>query len=137
MVDEGLLKYDPSCPEKLRAPRAGEIIRNESLANTFKLLAECGKSGFYEGPVAEAIVKISQEHGGYLALDDLRNHTSEEVEPVSICLDLPSSETSIELWEHPPNGQGIVAQVALGILAELEKEGRVPQFTVADHNSSK
>ncbi|KAG6364679.1 hypothetical protein INS49_006283 [Diaporthe citri] len=80
VVEEGLLKYDPSYPEKYRAPRAGEIIKNESLAKTFKLLAERGKSGFYEGPVAEAVVQVSQEYGGYLTLDDLRNHTSEEVD---------------------------------------------------------
>lgn len=107
------------------------------MAKTFKLLAERGKSGFYEGPVAEAIVEISQKLGGYLTLDDLKKHTSEEVDPISIRLDLPPGGNSIDLWEHPPNGQGIVAQMALGILAELERDGKIPHFTAADHNTSK
>lgn len=87
--------------------------------------------------MAEAILKVSQKHGGYLTLEDLKNHKSEEVDPVSLRLDLPSGKDSTDLWEHPPNGQGIVAQMALGILTELEKDGKIPHFTVADHNSSK
>lgn len=75
--------------------------------------------------------------GGYLTLDDLKNHASEEVQPVSIRLDIISGKTSIDLWEHPPNGQGIVAQMALGILAELERDVMIPHFTPADHNSPK
>lgn len=135
-AEEGLLKYDPTCAEIYRAPRAGEIIKNKSLARTFKLLAERGQSGFYEGPVAAAIVEISQKYGGYMTLDDLKSHKSEEVDPVSMSLDLPSPEGPVDLWEHPPNGQGIVAQMALGILAELGRDGKIPQFTVADHNTS-
>lgn len=137
VAEEGLLKYDPSCPEQYRAPKAGETMRNKHLARTFKLLAESGKSGFYEGRVAEAIVETSQKHGGYLTLDDLKSHANEEVEPVSMRLDLISGKTSIDLWEHPPNGQGIVAQMALGILAELERDGKIPHFTAVDHNSPK
>lgn len=131
------MKYDPSYPEQYRAPKAGEILRNSALARTLQRLAERGKSGFYEGSVAEAIIEISQKYGGYLTLDDLKSHNSEEVDPVSIRLELPSGEGSVDLWEHPPNGQGIVAQMALGILAELERDGKIPNFTSADHNSSK
>lgn len=87
--------------------------------------------------MAEAVVKISQKHGGCLTLDDLKNHTSEKVDPISMRLDLMSGENSIDLWEHPPNGQGIVAQMALGILAELERDGKIPHFTGTDHNTSK
>lgn len=71
-----------------------------------------------------------------MTLDDLKNHKSEEVNPVSLQLNL-SSKAPVNLWEHPPNGQGIVAQMALGILAELESDGKIPQFTPEDHNSSK
>ncbi|POS68614.1 gamma-glutamyltranspeptidase [Diaporthe helianthi] len=137
VAEEGLLKWDPDWTGKFRAPRAGETIKNTSLARTFKLIAERGKGGFYEGPVAEAIIETSQGHGGYLTLDDLKNHKSEEVDPISIELNLSCAKAPVNLWEHPPNGQGIVAQMALGILAELEKDGKIPQFTLDDHNSSK
>lgn len=71
-----------------------------------------------------------------MTLDDLKNHKSEEVNPVSLQLNLPS-KAPVNLWEHPPNGQGIVAQMALGILAELESDGKISRFTPEDHNSSK
>lgn len=105
------------------------------MAKTLDSLAQKGKSGFYEGPVAEAIIHISQQLGGYLTLADLKEHRSEVVDPVSLKLSLHNDEPSINLWEHPPNGQGIVAQMALGILAELEKEGQIPKFSGEDHNS--
>lgn len=87
--------------------------------------------------MAEAIVEVSQKLGGYLTLNDLKNHTSEEVDPISVRIHLTPGGNSIDLWEHPPNGQGIVAQMALGILAELERDGKIPHFTAADHNTSK
>lgn len=111
-------------------------MKNPLLASTLESLAERGKSGFYEGPAADAIVQISQQLGGYLSLADLKEHSSEVVDPVSLELSLHPEELSINLWEHPPNGQGIVAQLALGILAELEKEGQIPNFSCKDHNSA-
>lgn len=105
------------------------------MAKTFRLLADQGKSGFYEGSVAAAIVEISEQLGGYLSLDDLRRHESEVVEPISIQLDFNNGQRPLKLWEHPPNGQGIVAQMALGIMEELEKEGKIPAFSEKDHNS--
>ncbi|ROV98327.1 hypothetical protein VMCG_07183 [Cytospora schulzeri] len=131
-----LLKPDTSAPDGYRAPRTGEIYKNPLLANTFRHLAEHGKAGFYEGPVAAAIIEISQQLGGYLTLDDLRNHHSDITKPVEKRLNFDSEGKTIDLWEHPPNGQGIVAQMALGILEELEKEGKIPSFTRLDHNSA-
>lgn len=131
-----LLKPDPSAPGGFRAPRTGEVFKNPLLAKTFRSLVEKGKAGFYDGHIAEAIIEISQQLGGYLTLDDLRNHQSTITEPISIRLNLDSEEGDIDLWEHPPNGQGIVAQMALGILAELEKEGKIPSFTRQDHNTA-
>lgn len=131
-----LLKRDASAPEGYRAPRTGEVFTNTLLANTFKSLAENGKEGFYDGPVGKAIIEISHQLGGYLTSDDLRNHRSEIAEPVSIRLEFSSEESAIDLWEHPPNGQGIVAQMALGILAELESDGKIPSFTKIDHNTT-
>lgn len=131
-----LLKEDATAPGGYRAPRAGESVRNPRLAKTLQRLADKGKRGFYEGVVAEAIVDISRQLGGYLTLDDLKRHESEVTEPTSITLELGDNGSHIHLWEHPPNGQGIVAQMALGILGELEKQGQIPCFTEKDHNTA-
>lgn len=106
------------------------------LANTFRALAEHGRKGFYEGPVAEAIVEVVQSLGGHLDMDDLKRHGEVGSEfTAAVPLRLTTDEGDIDLWEHLPNGQGIVAQIALGILQELEKQGKVPKFGPADHNS--
>lgn len=141
-----LLKPDPKAADGFRAPRPGELYRNQLLAQTLRLLAEQGAPGFYEGPVAEAVVQVTQSLGGRLTLEDLRKHGergSEFTKAVSIRLDndmLAQGEQSdgrqIHLWEHPPNGQGIVAQMALGILQELGNQERIPKFRPGDHNSS-
>jgi len=57
-----------------RAPRAGELMRNPNLARTFRELAEHGKPGFYEGRVADEIVKVLADLGGTMTTDDLKNH---------------------------------------------------------------
>jgi len=104
--------------------------------------------------VAEAIVKVVTDLGGFLTLNDLKYHAevgSQSVDPISIEFngqgmsehyathshDGLGAEGGIEVWEHPPNGQGIVALMALGILEELEKKGKIPNFKVEDHNSAK
>ena len=123
---------------------------NQNLANTFKALGRLGKKGFYEGPIAEAIVKVVQDRGGLLSLEDLKRHGelgSEEVDPISIKFNGQdvgrtqneldggkAKEEGVEVWEHPPNGQGIVALMALGILEELERSGKVRAFKESDHN---
>lgn len=143
-----------------RAPRAGEIMRNPTLARTFRTLGAEGKAGFYAGRVAEALVAVVRDLGGHLTLDDLAHHLevgSEPVEPISLKFtgqglsgggskgtkrqadgEAKAEETGggVELWEHPPNGQGIVALMALGILQELEKAGKIPTFAAAEHNSA-
>ncbi len=135
-----LLKADPNTPGGYRAPRAGELYKNPLLAQTLRRLGEHGRAGFYEGPVAEAIVKIVSDLGGYLTLADLKNHGdlgSEVTRPVSLRVNTDSgANPAIDLWEHPPNGQGIVAQMALGILQILEKEGKIPKFGPQDHNTA-
>lgn len=121
-----------------KAPRAGEIFKNPSLAKTFKLLSTRGKAGFYDGSVAEAIIEVTSSLGGHLTLEDLKTHSSEETDAVPIRLRIGSQENGeIDLWEHPPNGQGIVAQMALGILQELVKQGQVPDFGPEEHNTTR
>ncbi|KAF1931357.1 gamma-glutamyltranspeptidase [Didymella exigua CBS 183.55] len=138
-----MLKKDSSAKDGCRAPKAGEIMKNPTIANTFKLLAKRGKKGFYEGKVAEQLVKVVSDLGGYITLDDLKHHAetgSEHVDPISLKYTGQgvgeSTNGGIELWEHPPNGQGIVALMALGIIQELEKEGKISKWGVKDHNTT-
>ncbi|KAI0479719.1 gamma-glutamyltranspeptidase [Xylaria cf. heliscus] len=152
-----MLKKDPSALGGVRAPRAGEIMKNPTLAQTFRALATEGKAGFYQGRIAEELVKVVQDLGGHLELDDLAHHLEVGSEPVdAISLQFrgqnvartlrdriadPGQQATdpdlgLELWEHPPNGQGIVALMALGILEELEREGAIPTFTPADFNTA-
>jgi len=138
-----MLKPDPSAPGGVRAPRAGDIIKLPNLAKTFRTLATEGKKGFYSGRIAEEIVKVCQDLGGHLELADLQHHLetgSEPVEPISLKFRgqgiTKAGGDGVELWEHPPNGQGIVALMALGIIQELEKQGKISTFGPDDHNTA-
>ncbi|KAF2812068.1 acylase ACY 1 [Mytilinidion resinicola] len=139
-----LLKKDPKAPGGCRAPGPGEIMKNPTLANTYRLLAKHGKKGFYEGDVAEALIKVVSDLGGHLKLEDLKHHAdfgTEEVDAISLKFsgqgvgDDHEGE-GIEVWEHPPNGQGIVALMALGILQNLEKTGKISKWSEKEHNSA-
>ncbi|GAB1314991.1 Gamma-glutamyltranspeptidase domain-containing protein [Madurella fahalii] len=137
-----MLKADPSAPDGVRAPRAGDIIKLPNLARTFCTLATEGKKGFYSGRIAEELIKVVSDLGGHLELADLHHHLetgSEPVDPISLKFrgqGTGSGSGGVELWEHPPNGQGIVALMALGIIRELEAQGKIPTFTAADHNTT-
>ncbi|KAK4556658.1 hypothetical protein LTR86_006229 [Recurvomyces mirabilis] len=146
-----MLKKDPKGKDGCRAPKVGEIMKNPTLANTFRLVGKQKKAGFYSGEVAEALVKVVQDLGGHLTLEDLKNHAeigTEETEAISLKFksqDLAkrhgehmhdSSSEGVEVWEHPPNGQGIVALMALGIIEQLEQNEKIPKFTRKDHNSA-
>lgn len=140
-----LLKVDPNAKEGVRAPRPGEIFKNPPLARTLRTLAKEGKDGFYKGRIGEAIVKVAQDLGGYLTLDDLKHHADEgsqdvdaislKVDPTEFAASKHREDGEVEVWEHPPNGQGIVALMALGILKELARTGKIAQFTPEQHNS--
>lgn len=93
-----------------RAPGKGEIFRNQYLASTLEKIAEGGRDAFYEGDIARTIANYVQEQGGFLSYQDLATHTSEWVEPVS------ASYRGFDIWELPPNGQGIAALQILNIL---------------------
>lgn len=146
-----ILKKDPSAQDGCRPPRAGELMKNPTLANTFRTLGKHGKEGFYTGRIAEELVKVVNDLGGHLTLEDLKQHAdlgSEDTEPISLKFRGQNanklhgehmhdkSSEGVEIWEHPPSGQGIVALMALGILQELEDAGQVPQFKPEDHNST-
>ena len=149
-----MLKSDSKAQDGKRAPQPGELMYNPTLANTFRLLAKHGKKGFYEGPVAEALVKVVQDLGGHLTMDDLQHHMefgSQDVDAISLKFNgqniaqvsgkaidgevgQGNEDTGVEIWEHPPNGQGIVALMALGILEELERTKKIRTFTEKEHN---
>ncbi len=93
-----------------RAPRKGEIFKNPDLARTYGLLAKKGRDAFYKGEIARTIDEFSKRIGGYLRYEDLTAHASTWVEPVS------TTYRGYEIWELPPNGQGIAALQMLNIL---------------------
>lgn len=147
-----MLKADSKVKEGFRSPLPGEILQNPTIAQTFHALAADGKKGFYEGRVAQEIVKVVQDLGGYMTLEDLKSHSTaetQETEAISLKFsgqNITDKQTAgtegeanqgVEIWEHPPNGQGIVALMALGILQELEKTGKIPSFSEDQHNSAK
>jgi len=93
-----------------RAPMKGEIFRNPELADTYAALAAGGRDAFYEGAVAERIAAAVREQGGFVTAADLAAHRSDWVEPVSV------NYRGYEVWELPPNGQGIAALQMLNVL---------------------
>ncbi|XP_053246224.1 glutathione hydrolase-like YwrD proenzyme isoform X3 [Podarcis raffonei] len=103
-----------------QAPDHGQVFCNPLLADTFKFpiqiifffqeLAEFGKRGFYEGRVAKAVVDVIQSNGGVMDLEDLKSHATEKVKPIV------TNYKGLNVWEIPPNGQGITALLALNIL---------------------
>ena len=91
-------------------PKKGQIFKNPDLARTLRLIAKNGKKGFYEGETANTIANFIQKQGGFLSYDDLKNHKSEWIEPVS------TNYRGYDIWELPPNGQGIAALQILNLL---------------------
>ena len=93
-----------------RPPRPGERLRQPNLARTYRLLAREGRDAFYRGPIGRAIADYVQQCGGVLNVEDLANHRSDWVSPLS------TSYRGYEVYEFPPNSQGIVALEMLNIL---------------------
>ena len=97
-----------------KAPAKGEIFKNPYLANTLELIAEGGRDAFYRGEIARTIDAFIKEQGGFLSYEDLAGHRSEWVEPLS------SNYRGYDVWELPPNGQGIAALQILNILEQFD-----------------
>jgi gamma-glutamyltranspeptidase/glutathione hydrolase len=93
-----------------KAPAAGTIARLPRLAATYRQIASGGAKEFYEGSIAERIVKFSEANGGFFAAADFADHKSEWLDPVS------TNYRGYDVWELPPNGQGIAALQILNIL---------------------
>lgn len=97
-----------------KAPTKGDIFKNPALANIFKLILKEGKDAFYKGSIAREIESFLAKHGGFLKISDLVAHTSEWVEPVS------TNYRGYDVWELPPNGQGIAVLQILNILEDFD-----------------
>lgn len=97
-----------------RAPEAGEIWRSAAQAESLRRIAASGARDFYEGSIAAAIDAYSKEYGGWLRAADLAAFAPEWVEPIGV------NYKGFDIWEIPPNGQGIVALMALNILKRFE-----------------
>jgi len=91
-------------------PKKGDIFKNPNLANTLEKIAKGGRDVFYKGEIARTIDAFFKKVGGYLSYKDLADHTSTWVEPVS------TNYRGYDVWELPPNGQGIAALQMLNIL---------------------
>jgi gamma-glutamyltranspeptidase/glutathione hydrolase len=93
-----------------RAPKAGEIWKNPNLAHTLEAIAKGGRDAFYKGEIAKTIDAYFKANKGFLSYDDLASHQGEWVEPVS------TNYRGYDVWELPPNSQGIATLQILNIL---------------------
>ena len=96
------------------ALKKGDIFVNKGLANTYKEIAKSYGESFYKGEIAKIISKFIIEQGGFLSEDDLKNYQPEWITPVS------SNYRGFDVWELPPNGQGIAALQILNILEQYD-----------------
>jgi len=103
-----------------RTPAEGEMFRNPALAKTLKLLALQGRDAYYQGAIAQELVKFSRTHGGFFALEDFAQHRSTWDDPIS------TTYRGHTIWELPPNGQGLAALQMLNLLEnyDLKSMGR-------------
>lgn len=122
-----------------KGPQPGEVMEMPYLGKTFRELATKGKDGFYKGRIAEAIVELVQSKGGFLTMEDLAEHAeqgTEEVEPISYTYNHGGDKQGVTLHECPPNGQGLTALIALGIIDALQDSGAVPDLSTLQHNGA-
>jgi gamma-glutamyltranspeptidase/glutathione hydrolase len=102
------------------APAAGERFINEGSARTLELIAATRAEAFYSGEIAQALAAHAAATGGLITLEDLANHSSLWVDPISV------RYRDHEVWELPPNGQGIAALIALGLLDGVDLARKTP-----------
>ncbi|HXI53050.1 MAG TPA: gamma-glutamyltransferase [Candidatus Saccharimonadales bacterium] len=97
-----------------RPPAKGQVFRNPALADTLERIGEGGREAFYEGPIAQALAAFLHGHGGFLTARDLAAHHAEWVEPIS------ANYRGYDVWELPPNTQGLAALEMLNVLEGLD-----------------
>ncbi len=96
-----------------RAPRAGELFQSAAMAETLSEIADSGGEAFYRGSLAKKMVEFSSRHGGAMSMEDLDSHRP------NWCGTIAKEWNGFDIHEIPPNGQGIAALMALGILEEI------------------
>ena len=100
-----------------KAPREGEVFRNPFLATSYRAIAQAGRDAFYRGPIARQILEFSDQNGGFFSQRDFDDHTSEWIDPVS------TNYRGYDVWELPPNGQGIAVLEMLNVLEGFDVRG--------------
>ena len=100
-----------------KTPKKGQRFKNPRLANTYEKIATGGRDVFYKGDIARVIGAFMEAQGGFLRYEDLATHQSEWITPVA------ANYRGYDVWELPPNGQGIAALQILNILELYDLEG--------------
>lgn len=100
--------------EGRRSPQYGEIFRNPSLAASYRLIANQGPDALYRGDIARRIVEFSRRQGGFLEMGDFAEHRADWIEPVS------TTYRGYEVWQLPPNGQGLAVLQILNLLESFD-----------------
>ena len=121
---------DPVVPMTVdgkNAPKAGQIFSNPDMARILRALGKEGATnGFYNGPAGQEIVNAIKKFGGVMELEDLITHESTFPIPMS------TDYRGVNLWQVPPNGQGVAALIALSGLQSLEEKGICPKLTASN-----
>jgi gamma-glutamyltranspeptidase/glutathione hydrolase len=110
-----------------RAPAAGDLVRLPDHARTLRQIATSGAADFYRGELAARLAEFAARTGGYLTERDLAEHTSTWVEPIH------TGYRGYDVWEIPPNGQGLTALIALNLLEGFDLARRDRESVEAYH----
>lgn len=101
-------------------PRFGDIFKNPDLARFFQTIARDGPEAFYQGEIAEKIVKFSRANAGRFSMRDFQNHSTNWIDPVS------ANYRGYDVWELPPNGQGVATLQMLNMLEQFDIASNKP-----------
>lgn len=108
--EEAFCCWFPTFAPNGKAPEVGQLVKLPDHGKTLRKIAETSGEAFYRGEVADAIAAFSEKTGGFISKEDLENYRAEWVEP------LHTEYRGHEVWEIPPNGQGMTVLMALNIL---------------------
>ncbi|ORX40444.1 putative lincomycin-condensing protein lmbA [Kockovaella imperatae] len=117
-------------------PLESNIMTHAELADTFEAVAKHGHDGYYKGRIAQAIVDLVQSKGGVMTMEDLASCEAQVIEPIKYDFRVGmAGDEGVTLWECPPNGQGLTALVALGIVEAYEEKHGVDILSL-EYNSA-